>query len=264
MCTDMVREWTPTARPLGEDVPVFGDTFERCPAAVSMTLPSRAVRYPAALFFPWMNHHGTYTIAELRRAPIGNPKLHRPDARRLVSSWLDFAYLQAQLESAQQPLQLPSAGGEQEPLELVPLASPEPAPRATPPRPQAQRALDPEAPSASSTSSGGRTFTSRRGATTPVIHRPVSLAPVAPWLTAALAASSTPATSTTSRALDSGSSSTSTVALLPNPSAESQSQPAADANNSATSSSSCPMTRARARLSPAKNADAAPSTPERP
>ena len=70
-----------------------------------MILPSRAVRHPAALFVPWMNYHTTYTIAELRRAPLGNPKLHKPDARRLVSCWLDFAYLPAQLESAKQPLQ---------------------------------------------------------------------------------------------------------------------------------------------------------------
>ena len=59
MCTDMVREWTPTVCPFSEDVPEFGDTFELCPASVSMTLTSGAVRLPAALFVPWINHHGT-------------------------------------------------------------------------------------------------------------------------------------------------------------------------------------------------------------
>ena len=56
MCTDMVREWTPTVRPLSDNVPVFCDTFERCLAAISMTLPSRAVRHTAAVFVPLMNH----------------------------------------------------------------------------------------------------------------------------------------------------------------------------------------------------------------
>ena len=32
--TDMVPEWTPTVRPISNDVPVFGDSFERCLAAV--------------------------------------------------------------------------------------------------------------------------------------------------------------------------------------------------------------------------------------
>ena len=105
--------------------------------------------------------------------------------------------------------------------------------------PQAQRAIDFDAPTSSLTSSGNRTSPSRRSVTTPMVHKPVSLAPVAPWITPALTVCLTRATPTISRAFDSGNSSTSTVSLPP-------------------------LTRALARLSLAKGSDGVLLTPEKP
>ena len=48
----------------------FRNHQERYHSAVSMTLPSLAVQDPAAQLVSWINHHGTYTIAELRVANI--------------------------------------------------------------------------------------------------------------------------------------------------------------------------------------------------
>ena len=161
-----------------------------------MALPSRAVQDPAALLVPWINHHGTYTIAELRAANIAIPKLKNANARRLFSCWLDFSLVPAHLESAlakppnsNRPAS-PSGITEEEPSALS----------------QSVRPLEASSPSASSTTSGqapGWSSTVSAGAseapvlashaesatstTAPLLRTPRrqwttdSLAPPAPW-----------------------------------------------------------------------------------
>ena len=110
-CVKIVNEFAPRIPPCINYNADFRNHQERCPMAVCMALPTRVIQAPAALLVPWMNHHGTYTIAELRAANIANPRLKVANARRRFSCWLEFSHLPTQLASAQLPLTQPKRPG---------------------------------------------------------------------------------------------------------------------------------------------------------
>ena len=89
-CINMLREWGPRQPRCSNDFPIFGPELERCAMAVDVALPERMVSGPAKLLALWINHHGLYTVSELRRINIGRRELQLTDGRRLFSCFLDF------------------------------------------------------------------------------------------------------------------------------------------------------------------------------
>ena len=81
---------------------MFDYGFERCVSAVSITLPSRTVREPAALMVPWTNHHSRHTVTELRSANLLSRKLKTLYKRRLFSCLFDIGLAPELLATAQQ------------------------------------------------------------------------------------------------------------------------------------------------------------------
>ena len=69
-CIEMVNELSPRIPPIENHNEDFENHQERWHIAVSMTLPSCAVKNPAALLVALINHHGSYTIAKERAADI--------------------------------------------------------------------------------------------------------------------------------------------------------------------------------------------------
>ena len=89
-CPNMLREWGPRLPRCFDDVPFFGPELERCAMAVDLALPARTVSGPAKLLVPWINHHGLFTVSELRRIDPGRRELHSTEGPRLFSCFLDF------------------------------------------------------------------------------------------------------------------------------------------------------------------------------
>ena len=92
-CNNMLLESGPRPPRCSYDVPIFGPELERCTMAVDVALPARIVFGPAKLLVPWINHHGLYTVSELRRVDPGRRKLMSTDGHRLspVSSTSGFS-----------------------------------------------------------------------------------------------------------------------------------------------------------------------------
>ena len=165
-----------------------------------MALPSRAVQDLAAPLAAWINHHGTYTIAELRAANLAIPKIRNANARSLFSCWLDFSLLPAHLESAlAQPPTSTRPGSPPGITEAEPLA---PLPSATfleALSPAASLTTSGRTPAGSSTGSSGASEglvpasreESAASTSAPISRTPrsqwqtVSMAPIAYWLTSA-------------------------------------------------------------------------------
>ena len=99
-CTDMLREWVPRHPTCYDNVPVFGPELECRAMAVDVALPARLITGPAKLLVPWINHHGLFTVSELRRIDPGCSELQSSEGRRLFSCFLDFGLQPAMLATA--------------------------------------------------------------------------------------------------------------------------------------------------------------------
>ena len=53
--------------------------------AVDVALPARKVSGPEKLLVPWINHHGLFTVSELRRIDPGRRELQSTEGRQLFS-----------------------------------------------------------------------------------------------------------------------------------------------------------------------------------
>ena len=110
-CTNILREWGPRQPRCSNDVPVFGPELERCAMAVDVALAARMVAGPDKLLVLWINHHGLFTVSELRRIDPGRRELQSTEGRRLFSCFVDFGL---------QPAMLATALGVQPPPETSP------------------------------------------------------------------------------------------------------------------------------------------------
>ena len=86
-CADLALTWATKALRCSKDAPMFNAGFKRDSKAVSVALPSRAVREPAGLIVPLISHHGAHTVTELSRATSGVG-----DGRRRTNAACYFAF----------------------------------------------------------------------------------------------------------------------------------------------------------------------------
>ena len=246
-CTNMLRESGLRQPRCSDDVPVFGPELKRCATAVDVALPARIVSGPAKLLVPWINHHGLFTVNELRRIDPGRRELQFTEGPRLFSCFLDLGLHPAMLATALGGLQRSET-----PPGVVNLESPEPpafAPKASWGAPAAiegtgatttgqpaRRALDTNA----SESAPARTPSRQQ----------VVLVPQAPWvLPSELAA---PPASPVAPPLNSRSSSAATTSPL---------LQASTANGAASESPGGPLARTQARTSLGKSPTVSPTSP---
>ena len=242
-CTNMLREWGPRPPRCSDDVPVFGPELKRCAMAVDVALPVRMVSGPAKLLVPWINHHGLFTVSELRRIDQGRRELQSTEGRRLFSCFLDFGLQPAMLATA-----LGGPPRPETPPGVVNLESPEPPAFAAGAEAGAFAAAKNagETPARPPTSPASRALDTNTSASTPAqtpSRQPVVMAPQAPWvLPPELAAP--PASPVAPLLNSSSSSSAATTSPLPRSSI---------ANGAAGESPGGPAARTRARTSPGKS-----------
>ena len=74
---------------------------------VDVALPARMVSGSAKLLVLWINHHGLYTVSELRRIYPGRRELQSTEGRRRFSLFLDFGLQPAMLATALEGPQRP-------------------------------------------------------------------------------------------------------------------------------------------------------------
>jgi hypothetical protein len=161
-CHDMVQEWQPHLQILPLSRVDFGDHEDRRPLAITMALPSRAVRGHPGTLISWINHHDDMPIAELYHA-ASRLRARSNLARCIVTTCLDLAFYPAMLDYVCNPD--PNA----------------PEPEAPPANPFAAKVsvarssgANPRAPGEPSHPTAPQTPTQQ--------HQPVSLTPVAPFL----------------------------------------------------------------------------------
>ena len=250
----MLRNKSPPPPRCSDDLPVFDPKLERCAMAVDVALPAHTVSGPAKLLVLWVNHHGLFTVSELRRIDPGRRELQSTEGCRLFSCFLDFGLQPTMLATALRKPQLPET-----PQGFVNLESPEPptfAPGAAAGAPAAaegagattagqleRRALDTNASASAPSQTPSRQ---------PVVMAPQALLVLPPELAA-------PPASPVAPPLNSSrcNSATTTSPLLQ----------ASTANGAASESPGGPAARTQARTSPGKSptpATTSPSTANRP
>ena len=180
-CTNMLREWGPRPPMCSDDVPVFGPELERCAMAVDVALPARMVSGPAKLLVPWINHHGLFTVSELRRIDPGRRELQSTEGRRLFSCFLNFGLQPAMLATA-----LGGPPRPETPQGVVNLESPDPPAFAAGTEAGAPAAAKGAGgtPARPPTSPARRALDMNTSASTPAptpSHQPVVVVPQVPW-----------------------------------------------------------------------------------
>ena len=218
--------------------------------AVDVALPARMVSGPAKLLVPWINHHGLFTVSELRRIDPGRRELQSTEGRRLFSCFLDFGLQPAMLATALGgPPRLETPPG------VVKLKSSEPpafAAGAEAGAPAAAKGAG-ETPARPPTSPACRALDTNNSASTPAptpSRQLVVMVPQAPW-TLPPELTAPPAIPAPPHDTSSGSSAAST-SPLPRTSA---------AGNAAVGSPDGPAARTRARTSPGKSPTLSATSP---
>ena len=208
---------------------------------------------PAKLLVPWINHHGLFTVSELRRIDPGRRELQSIEGRRLFSCFLDFGLQPAMLAKA--------LGGPPRPKTfpgVVKLESPEPPAFAAVAEAGAHAGAKGagETPARPPTSPARRTLDTNTSASTPaqtpsrqpVVMTPQTLWALPPELAAPPASPVTPLLNLSS----SSSNSAATTSPLPR---------ASTANDAAGESPGGPAARTRARTSPGKSPTPSATSP---
>ena len=229
----MLRELGTRKPRCSDDVPIFGPELERCAMAIDVALVARIVSGPAKLLVFWINHHGLFTVSELRRIDQGRCDLQSTKGRRLFVCFLYFGLQPTMLETA--------LGGPQRsetPPGVVNLESFEP-PGFAPAAAGAPAAAE----GAGATTTGERercALDTNASASVPartLSRQPVVMAPQAPWVLPPELAES-PSSPATSPLKSSSNSSAATTSPL---------KQASTANGAASESPGGPAARMRAR-----------------
>ena len=149
--------------------------------AVDVALSARMVTGPAKLLVPWINHHGLFTVSELRRIDPSRGEVRSTEGRRLFSCFLDFGLQPAMLATV-----LGGPPRPETPSGIVNLESPEPpefAAGAEDGAPVAAKGAG-ETPARPPTSPARRALDTNTSASTPAqtpSRQPVVMTPQAPW-----------------------------------------------------------------------------------